>query len=177
MQHKCNYVVFIRAARRSNLDRGKTMRTLSLSSALGATLAFALIYTHVFFFSGFGAGSWSGWYGFLFKTLVVSALVTVICMVAYGLEILLFMIISVQHKKRAEIIFYLFVGMITGASLSLFYLPYDEFVYFLITATVLTTVGSILFYLVKTFVDSAVVKKILSFFPIAMIFLLYVLVK
>lgn len=149
------------------------MRFLSLSSALGATLAFALIYAHIFFFSGFGAESWSGWYGFLFKTLVISTLVTVICMIAYGLEILLSMTISI----RTGIIFYLFIGMITGASLSLFYLPYDEFVYFLITATVLTTVGSILFYFVKTFVDSASVKIILSFSPVVMIFLLYVLVR
>ncbi|MGG3451807.1 hypothetical protein [Domibacillus aminovorans] len=134
-------------------------RYFNLFSALGATLVFALIYAHVFFFRGFGAGSWSGWYGFLFSALVVIILVTVICMVAYGLETLLFMIISFKHKKRAGIIFYLFVGVITGTSLSLFYLPYDEFSYFLITATVLTTVGSILFYLVKTFVDSAVVKK------------------
>ncbi|OMP68415.1 hypothetical protein [Domibacillus epiphyticus] len=154
-------------------------RTLNLISALGATLVFALIYAHGFFLGGFTTDSWNGngysLYGYVFSTLVVTALVTLICMAAYGLEILLFKAVSFKHKKRAGLVFYLFIGIAVGAGLSLFYLPFDEFSYFLTTATVLTTVGSILFYLIKTFVNSAVLKKILAFSPVVAIVLLYVL--
>ncbi|MGG3451734.1 hypothetical protein [Domibacillus aminovorans] len=157
------------------------MRSLDLSSALGATLVFALIYAQAFFLGGFETDdlidTGHSLYGYVVSTVVVFALVTLICMFTYFLEILLFKAISFKHKKRVGVVFYLLVGIVVGVSLSLFYLHFDEFSYFLKTATVLTTVGSILFYFIKTFVDSVALKKILALSPIVTIVVIYVLVR
>lgn len=64
------------------------------------------------------------------------------------------------------------MGVLSGGTFSLVYINYD-FLYFFIILTTLTTVGSMMFHMIKTSLNSMILQKVLIISPLVAIPLLY----
>ncbi|MGM7635316.1 hypothetical protein [Bacillus sp. Hm123] len=142
-------------------------KQLNLYSALGATIVFALIYSELFLLGGFHPDSDPSIVAYVLTTFWVIFLVTFLCLAAHLFEMFL-----LKNKKQLSVIFYFLIGVLSGGTFSLVYINYD-FVYFFTILTTLTTVGSMMFYMIKTSLNSIILRKILIISPLAAIPLLY----
>ncbi|WP_338749536.1 hypothetical protein [Bacillus sp. FJAT-52991] len=148
-----------------------TIKHLNLYAALGATIVFALIYSSFFLLGSFRPYSSTSIVAYSLNTLFIIFLVTFLCLTAHFFEIFL-----LKNKKQLRAIFYFLMGVLSGGMFSLVYLNY-EFVYFFIILTTLTTVGSMMFYLIKTSLNSVTLQKILATSSLVVIPLVYLLSK
>ncbi|WP_203361956.1 hypothetical protein [Bacillus sp. REN10] len=147
------------------------IKHLNLYSALGATIVFALIYSELFLLGGFHPYSDPSIVPYLLTTFLIISLVTSLCLIAYLFEIFL-----LKNKKQLSAIFYFFIGILSGGTVSLVYINY-EFFYFFIILTTLTTAGSMMFYFIKRSLNSVILQKVLAISPLVVISLVYLLSK